>query len=818
MKFEELVRTIRPALDVFIEDEAIAELRVPQSKNGPQSGLFDDLGKMAEAAAKMNGKAPGIYFTLNPVSRSLKGQVKNRLVKASSAVSDADIDHRRWLLLDFDPVRRPSKSPSTDAEREAAIAIAKECRESLRTLGWPEPVLASSGNGSYLLYRISLANNKQSDEVVRNCLATLALWFSTGVVTLDSGVGNASRLARVLGTMNCKGKETDGRPYRRARLLEVPDEIDTVSAERLAQVGATLPAAPTKKIGQQLDVARWIKKFDVPIAFDAEWNSGHKWVLRECPWDESHKKSAFIVRFQNGGVAAGCLHKSCSGKNWPKLRGVFEKKSETTPDLTPSSTASVREQKASQGSDLIQLASPKVKLFRTLQGEAYSTIAFETHEEHHAVGSSAFRDYMNRQYFQKTKTAPQPAAVSQAVCHFSAVARFDSSTEPIFIRVGKTGDLNFLDLANDRWEAVEFGADGWRIVEKPLIRFRRAKGMLPLPRPERGGDINDLRECLNFGTDEDWVLFLTGLINAICAAGPYAILGINGEAGSGKTTTARVHRKMVDPNASPARSTPKDERDLMVTANNSWVMCFDNLSFIPAWLSDSFCRLSTGGGISRRSLYTDADEFIFDGQRPIVFNGIEELATRTDLLDRCVILDLPVIQKYVAETDFWNKFDAAYPRLLGALLDLAVGVLRNLPKVNLLEQPRMADFARIGTAAESEMGLRRGTFMRAYNLNRRNATAVALEACPFAPQVLELAKKGWQGAPTDLLRALEGMVDDETRSRRSWPKTANVLSGKLKQLAPALRRTRVEVISGRDETRSRNRTILIRELRSEAKR
>ena len=104
--------------------------------------------------------------------------------------------------------------------------------------------------------------------------------------------------------------------------------------------------------------------------------------------------------------------------------------------------------------------------------------------------------------------------------------------------------------------------------------------------------------------------------------------------------------------------------------------------------------------------------------------------------------------------------------------------------------------------------------MRAYNLNRRNATAVALEACPFATQVLELARKGWQGAPTELLRALEGMVDDETRSRRSWPKTANVLSGKLKQLAPALRRTGVEVEFGRDETRNRNRTISIQRLKS----
>jgi hypothetical protein len=483
--------------------------------------------------------------------------------------------------VDFDPVR-PSKSPATDAEHDDAIATAKECRDGVGKLGWPEPVMADSGNGEHLLYRVDLPNNQKSDGLVRNCLLALALRFSTATVTVDTGNGNASRLTRVYGTMNRKGEKTEDRRYRPARLLEIPEKIETVTAEMLAQIAGALPVAPTEKLRQRFDVDEWLRKYDVPIAFDTEWNrNGHKWILSRCPWDESHKKSAFIVQFPDGGVAAGCLHKSCAGRSWPQLRRVFEGKSETAPELTPSSATGIREQKQPQTSQLIQMVSPDLEPFRTSQGEPFVTIRFETHSEHHRVGSTAFREYATRKYFQATKTAPQPTAVSQAVSQFSAVARFDGSTEPIFIRVGKAGDRNYLDLADDRWAAIEISRNGWGVVQKPSIKFRRERAMLPLPKPIRGGDLNDLREFLNLQTDEDWVLFVTHLVNAVSPDGPYAILGISGEAGSGKTTMARVHRKLVDPNQSPARSMPKDERELMVMANNGWVLCFDNLSFLP---------------------------------------------------------------------------------------------------------------------------------------------------------------------------------------------------------------------------------------------
>src|SRR5262249_54004620 len=143
----------------------------------------------------------------------------------------------------------------------------------------------------------------------------------------------------------------------------------------------------------------------------------------------------------------------------------------------------------------------------------------------------------------------------------------------------------------------------------------RARGLLPLPVPVAGGMLSDLRAFINVPDDDDWKLVVAWLKAAFRPRGPYPILVLNGEQGSAKTTTAKVLRSLVDPNTSPARREPKESRDLMIAAHNSWVIAFDNLSHVPQWLSDDLCRLSTGGGFSTRELHTDADEILFESQR-----------------------------------------------------------------------------------------------------------------------------------------------------------------------------------------------------------
>jgi hypothetical protein len=209
-------------------------------------------------------------------------------------------------------------------------------------------------------------------------------------------------------------------------------------------------------------------------------------------------------------------------------------------------------------------------------------------------------------------------------------------------------------------------------------------------------------------------------------------------------------------------------------------------------LSDDLARLATGSGFGARQLYTDLEEVVVHVSRPIVLNGIEEVAVRGDLLDRGLILNLPAIARYEDEDAFWRTFNEAHPRLLGALLDAVAGALANhaqTPTPNL----RMADFARFVTAAEPALGLERGAFAAAYRSNRSGAVALTLESSLVAAPVSTLAVTGFEGTATELLKELADLVSEETRKQRGWPKQPHQLSGRLRRLAPALRRVGVQV-------------------------
>ena len=196
-------------------------------------------------------------------------------------------------------------------------------------------------------------------------------------------------------------------------------------------------------------------------------------------------------------------------------------------------------------------------------------------------------------------------------------------------------------------------------------------------------------------------------------------------------------------------------------------------------------------------MYQNDEETIFDAKRPIILNGIEEIAVRGDLLDRAVVLYLPSISKQQRrpERDFWQDFDRSSPRILGAVLDAVVMALRDVDKISLNELPRMADFALWGVASMPALGFDPDSFMNAYNGNRDGANSLALESSPISLFLQTIAdKEVWQGTATELLDRLNRMADDLTQRQRSWPKSPRALSNALRRLAPNLREAGIDVI------------------------
>jgi len=261
-------------------------------------------------------------------------------------------------------------------------------------------------------------------------------------------------------------------------------------------------------------------------------------------------------------------------------------------------------------------------------------------------------------------------------------------------------------------------------------------------------------------------------------------------------------RALIDPNCAPVRTLPREERDLFIATNNGHVLAFDNLSGFPPWLSDTLCRLASGGGFAVRQLYTDQDEVLFDAARPVILNGIEDAITRPDLADRALFLILPSISEAQRrpEKELWREFELARPRLLGALLDAASHGLRTLPHVRLDRLPRMADFAQWATACESALWPS-GTFSRAYAGNRRAAVESIIESDPVAACVREIMAKrsAWTGSAADLLRAQADFAGSSlSMSSPGPPKNPRALAGRLRRAQTALRTLGIDITFGRE--------------------
>ena len=325
----------------------------------------------------------------------------------------------------------------------------------------------------------------------------------------------------------------------------------------------------------------------------------------------------------------------------------------------------------------------------------------------------------------------------------------------------------------------------------------------------------DLRKFLNI-SDDHWPLVLGWLVAALRPRGPYPVLCLHGEQGSAKSTAALLLRSLVDPNAAPLRGEPKEVRDLMIAATHAHVLCFDNLSRLPDWLSNALCRLSTGGGFSTRTLYENDVETIFSASRPSILVGIDELATRGDLIDRAVLVTLSPIDpaRRRPEEDLLAEFELARPAIFAGLCTALSTALANVSTTKLARLPRMADFARWATAAEPALGLEPGEFLQAYERNRAVAHELALEGHPLVAaleELLEVRDDGYfETSATGFLDALKQLTDPRHRRDAAWPKSPRALSSALRRLAPALRTVGIDVRFERVSGIERTRLISIR--------
>lgn len=246
----------------------------------------------------------------------------------------------------------------------------------------------------------------------------------------------------------------------------------------------------------------------------------------------------------------------------------------------------------------------------------------------------------------------------------------------------------------------------------------------------------------------------------------------------------------------PLRTPPKDTQNLLVSAGNTHIVAIDNLSGLKAEISDCLCRLSTGGGIDMRALYTDDEQHLVDIQRPAIINGIDDIANRPDLAERSIIINLPLIpeNKRRTEQEFWSAFDIDKSVIFTGLLNGIVSGLKNNKNVELIEKPRMADVAHWVTACERDLGIE-GQFIQAYKRNQLSSIHSNIESSPVGSAIKELmvSKDRWKGTPSRLLIELENIVAERVVRSRAWPQTLKGLNNTIKRLTPSFRKVGIEI-------------------------
>jgi hypothetical protein len=513
---------------------------------------------------------------------------------------------------------------------------------------------------------------------------------------------------------------------------------------------------------------------------------------------------------------------------------------------------------------LVELALKNCMLFKDEFGIPHSLVKIDDYYDVLPVEKTKFKRYISKLYYDANEgKIAYPEAIKTAVAQLEAKSEFEGKTIPLYLRVAwsnpNTKNIIYYDLSDSKRRCIKITDNGWNIIENQIeILFKRYRHLSPQIEPISVLSNNDVIDSiddtdntildkfvdlLNVKDDDNKLLLKCYIISLFIPEIQKPILMLHGEQGSAKSTLQELIKILVDPSSLKTLSFPRDSNEFIQQLSHNYVAVYDNISDIKEWISDLLCKAVTGNSASKRGLYTDDDDFYYNFKRVVGLNGINLGATKADLLDRGLIIQLERIPKEYRKKveDIWDEFDELKPRLLGYIFDILVKVLQfksENPIFNLQGSlNRMADWEEYAEIISRCIGKTEGEFQRVYQNNIGVQIDEAIAANPLSLAVVALMKEfmkdkineetgelidpksklEWIGTPTKLSEELNniaiGILNININRIRSWPKSPNYLSRRLNEIKTNLREKGIEIETGTKDDKD-NRQIIIRKVLS----
>lgn len=340
------IETIRRWWDVFVGEGGFTEVRILGKFS--YSGYFKSVDNLIEAIqpyAEMDEEQ--IYFVLNDIAPSCYGrkQCEKFIKNPKITTNDSDIIYRRWVLCDFDPVRR-SGTNATDEQLGFAHQRAQAVFRFLRDRGFNEPVICKSGNGYHCLYRIDTPVSDEVTEIIKGFFKYMGSLFTDDKVDFDEKNFNAARISKLYGTMAKKGANIEEMPWRMSDIVYVPADLKPTPIEKFKELADLLPKEEPKPVpnrrpyqGQaQFDLRTWLNEHGIVYKEEKQGESV-RFTLEYCPWVDTHsdkkKWDSALFLDPDGKITFNCHHSHCKNKTWRDVRLFYEPNAYDRPVYQP---------------------------------------------------------------------------------------------------------------------------------------------------------------------------------------------------------------------------------------------------------------------------------------------------------------------------------------------------------------------------------------------------------------------------------------------------------------------------------------------------